>query len=228
MNLITNTTKSMSLKDITDLLETRHNDAMKVVEKMAESPEFGAITKISYSFQMPNNAVGTKQTYALNKRQSIAVAAKLNTTLLMRVIDRWQELEAKQLHPNLPKNYKEALLAIVVEVDKNEQLQQQVIALQPKAEAFERLSEAKGCELITNTAKILKLHPQMLFNKLQELGWIYRRGKNKQWVGYEDKIHLGLVEHVYTTTNNNWAYMQVLITPKGVTKLSNILNKVAA
>ena len=43
------TTQTMSLKDITDLLNVRHNDAMKVVEKMAESPEFGAITKISYS-----------------------------------------------------------------------------------------------------------------------------------------------------------------------------------
>ena len=32
-------------------------------------------------------------TYQLNKRQSIAVAAKLNVSLLMQIIDRWQALE---------------------------------------------------------------------------------------------------------------------------------------
>lgn len=95
-NLIDTDVKTMSLKDITDLLETRHNDAMRIVEKMAESPEFGTITKISYSYKMPNNAVGKKETYALNKRQSVAVAARLNTALLMRVIDRWQELESQR------------------------------------------------------------------------------------------------------------------------------------
>lgn len=84
--------KSMSLKDITDLLETRHNDAMKVVDKMAESTEFGSVTKISYRTSQGNEY----ETYALDKRQSVAVAAKLNTALLMRVIDRWQELESQQ------------------------------------------------------------------------------------------------------------------------------------
>ena len=83
----------MSLKSITDRFDVRHNDAMNVVRSMAENESFGTITKISYTLKMPNNASKSMETYALNKRQSIAVAARLNTEFLMLIIDRWQELE---------------------------------------------------------------------------------------------------------------------------------------
>lgn len=88
--------QTMTLKEITDLLDVRHNDAMNVVERMAADPEFGMITKISYSSPMPNGGFRAMETYQLNKRQSIAVAARLNTALLMRIVDRWQELEDRQ------------------------------------------------------------------------------------------------------------------------------------
>ena len=39
---------TMTLKEITDMLKVRHNDAMRVVENMAESPDFGLATKVSY------------------------------------------------------------------------------------------------------------------------------------------------------------------------------------
>ncbi len=71
---------------------------------MAESPEFGNIRKIRKS---PSDGVGRPfYTYELDKRQSMAVSAKLNTAMLMRVIDRWQELEEKK--PELPQNFSQA------------------------------------------------------------------------------------------------------------------------
>ena len=90
---------TMTLKEITDLLEVRHNDAMDVVDKMAKNPDFQD-TKKSF-FEIINKLGHTVkyETYLLNKRQSIAVAARLNTSLLMRIIDRWQELEAQQAKP---------------------------------------------------------------------------------------------------------------------------------
>jgi len=85
----------MTLKEITDLLEVRHNDAMNIVEKMATGPEFGLLRKIRTK---QKTGFGEKEidTYALDKRQSIAVSARLNTALLMRIIDRWQILEEKE------------------------------------------------------------------------------------------------------------------------------------
>ncbi|CAB4132025.1 Bacteriophage regulatory protein, Rha family [uncultured Caudovirales phage] len=94
---IINDLQTMTLKEITDLLCVRHNDAMRIVEKMIENHEFGTATKISYQLAKGNGATQTIETYSLNKRQSIAVSARLNTSLLMRIIDRWQELENKPL-----------------------------------------------------------------------------------------------------------------------------------
>ena len=107
--VIANATLTMTLKEITDLLNVEHNKAMNKVEKMAEDPEFGTVAKTSTVY---NDKGQTIQTYQLNKRQSIAVASRLNTALLMRIIDRWQELE-NQSKPSMPTTYIAALEALI-------------------------------------------------------------------------------------------------------------------
>ncbi len=87
------TKQTMTLKEITDLLDVRHRDAMKVVDKMIENQEFGLAAKISLPIKSGKGRIQHIQTYQLDKRQSIAVSARLNTSLLMKVVDRWQELE---------------------------------------------------------------------------------------------------------------------------------------
>ena len=104
---------SMTLKEITDLLDVRHDKAMVIVAKMATDPEFKEVSKIDTSY---TNNIGAKlplQTYQLDKRQSIAVAARLNTGLLMRVIDRWQalEIENEQLRATEVKRVEDRLKA---------------------------------------------------------------------------------------------------------------------
>ena len=84
---------TMTLKEITDLLEVRHNDAMKTVEKLSKNKDFGELRKIRSSYKNNLGVDLPLDTYELDERQSIAVASRLNTSLLMRVIDRWKELE---------------------------------------------------------------------------------------------------------------------------------------
>ena len=92
-NITHSTVTHITLKEITDLLEVRHDKSMLKVEEMAKEPEFGSMSVLDIQYSSGKGRVDTIQTYQLNKRQSIAVAAKLNTSLLMRIIDRWQELE---------------------------------------------------------------------------------------------------------------------------------------
>jgi len=103
--------QTMTLKEITDLLDVRHNNAIRTVEAMMQEPEFGLATKIEYPIISGKGREQFIETYQLNKRQSIAVAAKLNTALLMRIIDRWQELEqATQVIADALEMEKEAML----------------------------------------------------------------------------------------------------------------------
>jgi hypothetical protein len=52
------TEQTMTLKEITDLLDVRHNDAMGTVARMAEEPSFGTATKISYQYTKGQGATG--------------------------------------------------------------------------------------------------------------------------------------------------------------------------
>lgn len=83
----------ITLKEITDLITVEHNKAMKVVEKLSEEPSFGHVEKIATCINIGNGATRDITTYSLSKKQAIAVGAKLNNNLLMKVIDRLEELE---------------------------------------------------------------------------------------------------------------------------------------
>lgn len=103
--------------------------------------------------------------------------------------------------------------------------------MRPDVEAFERISKAEGCMCITDAAKHLKVQPRTMFKALSERRWIYRRTGGKSWVGYQDKIQQGCLEHKVTTVSrgdgSETVVEQVLVTAKGLTKLSQILCVVA-
>ena len=122
---------TMTLKEITDILGVRHDDAMKTVETMAQSEAFGMIPRIKESSPMPNGGFREIETYKLTKRQSIAVAAKLNTSLLMHIIVRWQLLEDA-----------EALERTAQSLERTAQaLERQLAALAAKREARTKLQQ---------------------------------------------------------------------------------------
>ena len=81
----------ITLKEITDILDVRHNDAMRKVETLSKQPTFGQLrkTRISYA---KGKSVGT---YVLNKVQAIAVGAKLNDKLLMNLVNRLESSDNK-------------------------------------------------------------------------------------------------------------------------------------
>lgn len=81
----------ITLKEITDLIGVRHDKALKKVGKLAEEPSFGVLSKMDITSSELGGRPTT--TVLLNKKQAIAVGAKLNNKLLMKVIDRLEELE---------------------------------------------------------------------------------------------------------------------------------------
>lgn len=77
----------ITLKEITDLLEVQHSKAMKKVEELSKEPNFGVLSKMDTI-----NLNGLKlETYGFTKIQAIAVGARLNNTLLMRVVIKLEE-----------------------------------------------------------------------------------------------------------------------------------------
>ncbi|MDD3295235.1 MAG: phage antirepressor KilAC domain-containing protein [Geobacteraceae bacterium] len=103
-------------------------------------------------------------------------------------------------------------------------LESKVADLEPKAEALDRIANADGSLCITNAAKDLQVRPKVLFGHLSQNRWIYRRQGGTGWVAYQDKLQQGLLEHKVTVVTRGdgteKVTEQVLITPKGLARLS--------
>jgi phage antirepressor YoqD-like protein len=106
------------------------------------------------------------------------------------------------------------------------ELEETVKVIQPKADALERLSCAEGSLCVTDAAKALKQPPRRFFANLSARKWLYRRAGCSHWLGYQDKVQAGYLEHkVETVTRPDGSEKvveQVRVTPKGLAKLAQI------
>lgn len=106
-------------------------------------------------------------------------------------------------------------------------LEHKVEEMKPDVEALDRIAKANGSMCITNAAKHLQVQPKFLFKLMSENHWIYRRAGGKTWLAYQDRIQSGVLEHKVTTVERSdgseKVVEQVLVTAKGLTKLSKML-----
>lgn len=126
---------------------------------------------------------------------------------------------------NLPSNYKEALIALVAEVEKNERLEVELEVAKPKVEYYDAILDSS--ELLTTTiiAKNHGLTAQKLHEFLHQQRVIYKQGD--KWYVYQEHLDKGLMrtrtylgEDGNTITYFKWtkkgeAFINDLINEKG-------------
>lgn len=98
--------------------------------------------------------------------------------------------------------------------------------LQPKAEALERITGAKGSMCVTDAAKVLSVPPRRLVAWMEANKWVYRRADAGSLVAFGTKIGSGMLEHKGTTIQrrghpDKWV-QQVMVTPKGIARLAEL------
>lgn len=99
--------------------------------------------------------------------------------------------------------------------------------LQPKADALDRLADARGNINVTEAAKVLKLGRDDLFRRMNAIHWIYRQQSTGRWLCFADKERAGLVEQRTTPIRNphgpDKMATTVMVTPKGLARLAEII-----
>lgn len=90
--------------------------------------------------------------------------------------------------PAIPQSFAEALELAAAQARELE-------AAKPKADAWDELASAEGDYSVADTAKFLAragidIGPQRLFDRLSEMGWIFR-GPQGKWRAYQDKVDAG-------------------------------------
>lgn len=152
------------------------------------------------------------------------------------VIKRWYDLETGQAKPaidpmtalNDPSFLRSTLLTYTEKVI---ELESQVEEMKPDVEALTRIAKSQGSMCVTDAAKQLQVKPKSLFDIMSQCKWIYRR-LGTPWIGYQDKIQQGLIEHKVTVITKpdgeDKSIPQVRVTPKGLSKLAKLLTQGAA
>lgn len=214
---------TMSSREIADLVESRHADVVRSIERLMFSKVISGYAPTAYTH--PQNGQ-TYECYMLNKRDSFVVVAQLCPEFTARIVDRWQELEAQVAKPafQLPSTFSAALRLAAEQAEQIEQQQAQLAIAAPKVEALDRISKADGELCISDAAKAMQIQPRKLFAWMEQNHWIFRRGN--KWVAYQDRIQSGYLTHRVTLVERkdgtDKEVAQVLVTAKGQAKLAEV------
>ncbi|MFS1538891.1 MAG: phage antirepressor KilAC domain-containing protein [Candidatus Phlomobacter fragariae] len=230
-NLIHFQSLTMSSLEITELVNKRHDNVKRTIETLAKSE----IIQLPQSEKVKNKQSNSQNRFTevyvfqgeQGKRESIIVVAQLCPEFTARLVDRWQQLEQEKLLGFNPDDEIVVLENLLQEKKHNKELAHKIEEMKPDVAALEHIAKSDAAMCVTDAAKQLQLRPKDLFDFLSENKWIYRR-LGSPWIGYQDKIQQGLIEHKVTTITRtdgiNEIKTQVRITPKGLAKLAKLLN----
>ncbi|KFA58969.1 hypothetical protein GAPWKB11_0858 [Gilliamella apicola] len=235
ITLVNKSQLTMSSREIAELTNKEHRNVKRDIKNMLEQLNISVL-----SFEQTYKDVQNKQQveYLLPKKYIECLLTGYSIPLRMKVIDRMHELEeiVNQQPLKLPTSKELALMVIQAEEEnerlmiENKTLGSQLEEMKPTVAAFDRIAtKAEGSMCITDTAKHLQVQPRKFFQELNSMGWIYKRTGSHHWLGYQDKVKQGLLEHKITTVSRSDGsekiVEQVLVTPKGLAKLSQILSQ---
>lgn len=229
---------TMSSKDIAELTGKEHKNVCRDIRQMlGELHGEGGVLKFEHTQTNPQNGQ-TYPVFNLPKRETLILVSGYSVELRAKIIDRWQELEAKAANPfadMLPKNYCEAVQMLACTLKENEvlaektkEMEKDIKIFEPKALALDRIACADGSFNLTAAAKNLEMAPHKLTDWMRQHGWIYKRTGTTNWVSYQDKLTRGLLVHKTTTgirpDGSEWISDQCRVTGKGLAQLSLLLN----
>lgn len=171
---------------------------------------------------------GLEQGTYVTKELVYAYAMWISPSFNLQVIRAYDNLVEGRYQPTVDFNDPLFLRStLLTYTEKCIQLESENKELKPKADGYDLIAGSDGSMCITDTAKHLQIKPKQLFDYLKMNGWIYRRAGGKGWIAYQDRIQQNVLEHKVSQTFTNGESKireQVLVTPKGLTKLSKIFS----
>lgn len=218
---------AMSSREIAELTGKRHDHVLRDIRVMLiELHGDGGVPKFEGTHTNPQNGQ-SYPVFMLPKRETLILVSGYNLAMRARIIDRWQELEAKASQPLVPQSLPDALRLAADLAEKKAQAEAALAIAAPKAVALDRIATADGSSCITDAAKVLQIRPKDLFKWLQTHQWIYRRQGGAGWLAYQHRIQQGYLEHKVTTVERSDGTEKVIeavrVTRKGLVRLSGMI-----
>ncbi len=203
---------TMSSREITKLVNSRHSDVCKSIETLISKGVIGGYQPIPYTH--PQNGQIYYE-YFLNKRDTYILVAQFSPEFTAAVIDRWQELENQQ-NPTalLPQNYLQALEQLVASEKEKQALALENKAMKPKADFVDLYVDIGTTKSLRETAKILNMPEKAMIAALERDKALYRQSGNL--ILYSDKQSRGLFTVKTGTAEHGHNFTQTRVTSKGI------------
>ncbi|VVP78765.1 phage antirepressor KilAC domain-containing protein [Pseudomonas fluorescens] len=207
-----NVSRTMSSREIADLTGKRHDNVMQVIRSLVLDQILTPESQES-SFDHRGN---TYACWDLSKRDSLVLVARLSPEFTARIVDRWMELESRQV-VTLPDFSNPAASARAwAEQFELQQAAQEALALAaPKVAFVDQYVEATGSMGFRQVAKLLNANERQFRQMLLDKGVMYYLGgvltpysQHQDADRFEVKIG--------TSENSGHAFSQARFTPKGV------------
>jgi len=199
MKIIQSNVKTMSSREIAELTGKRHDNVLQLIRKLEAdqilTPEFQETPFNGRSLPVAN----------LNKRDSMVLVARLSPEFTAAVVDRWQELEAKQIETPEQLMARALISAQSVIAAKDAQIE----AAQPAIRLESAISNDDSTLSMTEAGKKLQVKPRMFINWLFEKKYIDHGN-----MPYQRWINQGLLV-ISTVEKNGKPRSSTRVTGKG-------------
>ena len=209
---------TMSSREIADLVEARHNDVIATIERLFAK----GLLRSTRKTRREETGGRPIEVYDLTERDTHLVVSGYSDEHRARVIDRWQELEAKQSKPAELSRMDILKLAMESEQARIEAEEKLAIAA-PKVQFFDKVVERDTLMSATQVAQKLGLSAVALNKHLDELDVYSKNIKRarvfKQWfidkgLGELKQTELGYSQPLFTTAGEAWVVER--LTSEGV------------
>lgn len=205
---------TMSSREIADLVGSRHSDVMRSIDRLIEREVIGRYAPVAYTH--PQNGA-TYPEYLIGKRDTYIIVAQMSPEFTAKLVDRWQELEAKQAKP--AELSRMDILQIAMEAEQGRLEAEKKLAIAaPKAEFVDSYVQAKSGSMgLREVCKVLRAKEPEFVSFLLGRGFMYRTTPESPLTPKADHIHNGRFEaKTGMSRDNGHVFVQYKFTPKGV------------
>jgi len=217
--IVSNNQATMSSREIADLLQVRHDNVKLSIERLTEKQ----IVSFTSATETSHEGAGARPmiVYMVNKRDSYVIVAQMQPQFTAKLVDRWQELEAKQSIA-LP-DFNNPVIAARAWADAKESEQKALVALEgakPAIEFVERYTQSTGDKGFRSVCKLLKANENKFREFLLNEKILYPLDGNL--TPYGNHIDAGRFAISTGISDSEHAYTTSKFTPKGINWIAGL------
>lgn len=198
---------TMSSREIAELVGTTHDSVLKTIRSLIDR---GVVFGNETPYIHPQNGQSYPE-FLLDYRNTMVVVSGYSPEVRARIIDRWQELEAR---PSTNELTRLEILQIALDAEKSRIKAEEALALAaPKVQFFDKVVERSTLMSATQVAQKIGMSAVSMNKMLDALDVYSKNVKRarvfKQWFidkGYGElkQTELGYSQPLFTTAGEAW------------------------